>query len=275
VPVSDEIASPLMGSKRNSKRASLDNRANMTNGFGLGRSTSTFSQNSLLDQRSMAQTPPIASPKVLSRSNSGAQLDALAPLPSNTLLGQRETLMRKRTSSQSFTPNTSAANLLEQADQENMSLAQRRQVLQHHQTASPVLQHQTSSASQRRSPPSASQKWQKKGIATKGAPPGFDSHQPRRTTSTQSDQKREELYAGWRGSMRDVTPPQTQAYLAEQQRVALLNERRQKEMEKQKREATQQQRASMLDSMMRSGHMLDAHREAMRKMQANASRNAS
>jgi hypothetical protein len=75
--------------------------------------------------------------------------------------------------------------------------------------------------------------------------------------------------------MRDVTPPQTQAYLAEQQRVALLNERRQKEMEKQKREATQQQRASMLDSMMRSGHMLDAHREAMRKMQANASRNAS
>lgn len=73
--------------------------------------------------------------------------------------------------------------------------------------------------------------------------------------------------------MRDVTPPQTQAYLVEQQRTALINERRQKELEKQKREAAQLQRASQLDSMMRSGHMLDAHREAMRKMQAGANRN--
>jgi hypothetical protein len=264
VPVSAEIASPLLGSRRNSNRASFGATANF---YGLDRSASTFSQNSQLNQRPMTQSP---SPQVLSRSSSSAQIDALAPLPSNTLLGKRETLMRKRTSSQSFTPNTSAANLLEQADMENMSLAQRRQVLQNHQAISPGLQHQTSSASQRRSPPSASQKWQKKG-----APLGFDSHQPRRATNSQSDQKREELYAGWRGNIRDVTPPQTQAYVAEQQRAALLNERRQKEMEKQKREATQQQRASKLDSMMRSGPMLDAHREAMRKMQANAARNAS
>jgi hypothetical protein len=183
--------------------------------------------------------------------------------------------MRKRTSSQSITPGSSAANLLELADQENMSLAQRRQILQHHQAPAPALQHQTSSASQRRSPPSTSQKWQSKGWATKGAPPGFDSHQPKRTSSSQSDQRREELYAGWRNTMRDVTPPQTQAFKVEQQRAALINERRQKEAQKQQHEAAQQQRASMLDSMMRSGQMLDAHREAMRKMQANASRNAS
>jgi hypothetical protein len=94
-------------------------------------------------------------------------------------------------------------------------------------------------------------------------------------SSSQSDKKREELYAGWRDNIRDVTPPQTQAHLVEQQRAALLNERRQKELVKQQRESIQQQRASMLDSMMRSGHMMDAHREAMRKMQANASRNAS
>jgi hypothetical protein len=275
VPVSAEIASPLLGNNRNSKRASQDRRASNSNGFGLDRSVSTFSQNSRLEQRTMTQTPPTASPQALSRSSSGTQLDALAPLPSNTLLGQRETLMRRRTSSQSFTPNTSAANLLEQADMENMSLAQRRQVLQNHQASSPGLHHQTSSASQRKAPPSASQKWQKKGLVAKGAPPGFDSHQPRRMTSSQSDQKREELYAGWRGNMRDVTPPQTQAFIAEQQRAALLQERRLKEMEKQKREATQQQRASKIDNMMRSGHMLDAHREAMRKLQANASRTAS
>ncbi|KAH7074414.1 hypothetical protein BKA63DRAFT_313119 [Paraphoma chrysanthemicola] len=275
VPVSDEIAAPLIASKTNSRRASAESKFNGTGGAGLIRSPSTFSQESLLDQRALTRSPQVASPVVLSRSNSGTRLDALSPLPSNTLLGQRETLMRKRTSSQSFTPNTSAANLLELADQENMSLAQRRQILQHHQAAPPALQHQTSSASQRKAPPSASQKWQQKTWATKGAPAGFDSHQPRRTTSSQSDQKREQLYAGWRDTVRDVTPPQTQAYVAEQQRAALMAERRQKEMEKQQREAAQQQRASMLDSMMRSGHMMDAHREAMRKMQANASRNAS
>jgi hypothetical protein len=272
VPVSDEIAAPLLRTKRESKRVSSDSRMYQPNGLGLDRSASTFSQNSLLDQRSSVQPPPAAAPGILSRSNSGAQLDAFGPLPSNTLLGQRETLMRKRTSSQSITPGSSAANLLEQADQENMSLAQRRQILQHHQSTSLVPQQ---SPSQRRSPPSTSQKWQTKPWAGQGAPTGFDSHQPRRTSNIQSDLKREELYAGWRGNIREVTPPQTQAYIVEQQRTALLNERRQKELEKQQREAAQQQRASMLDSMMRSGHMLDAHREAMRKMQANANRKVS
>lgn len=267
-PVSDEIAAPLLNNKRQSKRASIESA--YTKPSGLDRSASTFSRTSLLEH-----SAPAAPPAVLSRSNSAAQSDALAPLPSNTLLGRREDLMRKRTSSQSITPGSSATNLLELADQESMSLAQRRQILQHHQSSSPTLQHQLSTSSQKRSPPSTSQKWQNKTWAAKGAPAGFDSHQPKRTSSSQSDQKREELYASWRNNVRDVTSPQTQAYIAEQQRAALINERRQKEMERQQRAATQQQRASQLDSMMRSGQMLDAHREAMRKMQANANRHAS
>lgn len=274
-PVSDEIAAPLLGSKRQSRKASIDSAYNKLS--GLDRSASTFSQTSLLEQRTYAQPTAAASQPILSRSNSAAQSqsDALAPLPTNTLLGRREDLMRKRTSSQSITPGSSATNLLELADQESMSLAQRRQILQYHQAAStPTLQHQVSSASQKRSPPSTSQKWQNKNWAVKGAPAGFDSHQPKRTSSSQSDQKREELYAAWRNT-RDITPPQTQAHVVEQQRAALINERRQKEMEKQQRAASQQQRASQMESMMRSGHMLDAHREAMRKMQANANRHAS
>lgn len=275
-PVSDEITSPLVGSgsKRASRRASVESRVQRSNSHALLRSTSTFSQESLVDQRSLARSPPLASPAGgdMTRSNSGTRLDVLSPLPSNTLMGQRESLIKNRVSSQSLTPNTSSANLLaEQGEQENMTLAQRRQILQQ-QTASPVLQHQTSVNSQRRAPPSASQKWQKKGLAGKGAPPGFDSHQPQRSTSTQSNQKREQLYAGWRDNMRDVTPPQTAVHVAEQQRQALMNERRQKELEKQQRELVQQQRASKMDSMMRSGQMLDAHREAMRKMQAAASK---
>lgn len=278
-PVHEDTACSLPGSRRVSRRTSLEPGSNTP--LGLNRSYSTFSQTSLVDQHVLTQPSPpapaatAATSGILSRSNSGAQMDTLVPLPSNTLLGQRETLMRKRTSSHSFSLNGSASNLLEQAEQDDMSLAQRRQLLQHHQSTSPGLVMQASSTAQRKAPPSASQKWQNKGWAIKGAPLGFDSHQPRRTTSSQSDQKREELYAGWRSSMQDVAPPQTQAYVAEQQRKALMQERRQKEMEKQQREAAQQQRASMMDSMMRSGHMLDAHREAMRKMQANANRHAS
>lgn len=269
-PVSEETAFPLAGSRRTSRRVSVE-RSNSS--IGLNRSLST-SQHSLIEQRSMTQSPPTISPAVLSRSNSSVRVDALAPLPSNTLMGQRESLMRKRTSSQSITPTSSTPNLLEQAEQENLSLAQRRHLLQHHQSTNPLI-HQVS-PTPRKGPPSVAQKWQNKAWATsKGAPPGFDSHQPKRTSSSQSDQKREELLAGWRNQIQDVTTPQTQAYLAEQQRVALLNERRQKELEKQQREASQQQRASMMDSMMRSGQMLDAHREAMRKMQRDAMRRAS
>ncbi|KAF1940929.1 hypothetical protein EJ02DRAFT_405545 [Clathrospora elynae] len=273
VPVSAEIASPLLVSKRDSRRTSTGGRMHRGSSYGLQRNTSTFSQSSVVNQRSYTQSPSMVSPGIPSPNNSGTRRGVLSPLPSNTLMGQRESLIKHRISSQSIIPHTSSANLLAaQSEQENMTLAQRRQLLQQRSPLSPHLPHQTSD---RKAPPSASQKWQKNGLAVKGgAPPGFDSHQPKRTTNSQSDQKREKLYAGWRDTMRDVEPPQTAVYIAEQQRIALFNEKRQKEAEKQHRKMMQQQRASQMDSLMRSGQMMDAHREAMRKMQANANRYA-
>ncbi|KAJ4379238.1 hypothetical protein N0V86_005283 [Didymella sp. IMI 355093] len=268
-PVSDEIAGPLGGSRRGSKRMSTES----SNKPGLNRSTST-SQQSIIDHQALSRSPSVLSPRVLSRSSSGNQLDALSPLPTNTLMGQRESMIRSRVTSHSFSPLPSPGQtLLEQNEQDDMTLTQRRQLLKQASTSQP-LQQQPPLVSPRRPPPSAAQKWQKKGWAAPGVAPGFDSHQPQRTSSSQSDRKREDLYADWRENIRDVTPPQTAAYIAEQQRAALLNERRQKEMERQQRESIQQQRASMMDNMMRSGQMLDAHREAMRKMQANANKRA-
>ncbi|KZM19501.1 uncharacterized protein EKO05_0003032 [Ascochyta rabiei] len=268
-PVSDEIAAPLNGSQRNSKAMSIENKSSAF----LNRSTST-SQRSLAEQQPMSRSPSVLSSRILSRSNSGTQLDALTPLPTNTLMGQRESLIRNRVSSHSFSPLPSPGQtLLEQNDQEDMTLAQRRQLLKQGPT-SPLLQHQPPIVSPRRPPPSTAQKWQKKGWAGQGVAPGFDSHQPQRTASSQSNRKREDLYADWRETIRDVSPPQTAAYIAEQQRAVLLHERQQKEVERQQREAVQQQRLSMMDNMMRSGQMLDAHREAMRKMQANANKRA-
>jgi hypothetical protein len=272
-PVSDEIAAPLHEGKRDSRRMSTGSRMQRNSSNGFRRNTSTFSQDSLTNQRSLTHSPSIASPNVLSRTNSDARLDTLSPLPSNTLLSKRESLIKNRTSTLTLTPHSSSPNLLAQHDEEEMTLAQRRQLLQQQQL-SPTLTHQSSLRSPGKTPPSASQKWQKKAWATKGAPAGFDSHQPKRANSSaQSKQKREQLYAGWRDTTRDLAPPrQTAAYMAEQQRAGLMMGRRQKEMEKQQREMMQQQRANQMDSMMRSGQMMDAHREAMRKMQANANR---
>ncbi|KAF1933551.1 uncharacterized protein M421DRAFT_52812 [Didymella exigua CBS 183.55] len=268
-PVSDEIAGPLGGSHRMSKRMSTESSSKP----GLNRSTST-SQQSIIEQQPLSRSPSVLSPRVLSRSNSGTQLDALSPLPTNTLMGQRESLMRSRVTSRSFSPlPCTGQTLLEQNEQDDLTLAQRRQLLKQAPT-SPLLQQQSPLGSPRRPPPSTAQKWQKKGWVGQGVASGFDSHQPQRTPSSQSNRKREDLYADWRENMREVTPPQTVSYIAEQQRAALLSERRQKEVERQQREAIQQQRASMMDNMMRSGQMLDAHREAMRKMQANANKRA-
>jgi hypothetical protein len=270
-PVSDELTAPLYGSQGDSRRVSTGSRTYRNSSNGLRRNTSTFSQESLANQRSLTHSPSIASPNVLSRSNSAVRLDTLSPLPGNTLLSKRESLIKNRASALTLAPHSSSPNLSQLGDEEEMTLAQRRQLLQQQQL-SPSLSHQPSLTSPRKTPPSASQKWQKKAWATKGAPAGFDSHQPKRSSSTHSEQKREQLYAGWRDTMRDIAPPQNAAHMAEQQRAALLMERRQKEMEKQQRELMQQQRASQMDSMMRSGQMMDAHREAMRKMQANANR---
>lgn len=271
-PVSDELVAPLHGNNSVSKRSSSGSKMQRQSSGGLQRNASTFSQDSLISKRSYTQSP-IASPGGLPRSSSATRLDILSPLPKKTLLSKRETLIKNRASSLTLNRRASTTLLADANDKDDMTLAQRRSLLQQQPTA-PTFQRQTSQTSTRRAPPSTSQKWQSKGMLAQGAPPGFNSHQPRRNSGTQSDQKREQLYAGWRDSVRSVESPQTAAYIVEQQRAALLNERRQKEIEKQQREMMQQQRASQMENMMRSGAMMDAHREAMRRMQANANKNA-
>ncbi|CAE7007768.1 hypothetical protein PTNB73_00101 [Pyrenophora teres f. teres] len=256
-PISEELAAPLVVNKRDSRSSAGSKKRSSSH--GLQRNSS---QTSLARGMSNTQSPPIGS---LSRSSSATRLDVLSPLPSNTLLGKRESLIKNRATSLTLTRSSSA--LADRGDEENMTLAQRRQLLQQQPIESPLT-------SPRKAPPSTGQKWQSKPWAAKGAPAGFDSHQPRRTSNAQSDQRREQLYSGWRDNMRDATPSQPTVNLVEQQRIALMNEKRQKEMEKQQRELIQQQRASQMDSMMRSGHMMDAHREAMRKLQANANKHA-
>ncbi|ORY17662.1 hypothetical protein BCR34DRAFT_23313 [Clohesyomyces aquaticus] len=204
-----------------------------------------------------------------------------SPPTHNTLMSQRDALVRNRVTSQPLsgyasTPNLplrgqdtsstralrsenieqpSIADRMRAMNQENMTLAQQKQLIQSQKQPSASLQRQTS--------------W---GIGANAQ--GFDSHQPKRDSTTDQG-RRESMLASWRESMRHETvPAQTIAISEESRRAAMISDARQKEMEKQQQAMASTYRDTMMGNMMRSGQMQEAHREAMRRLQANASKNA-
>jgi hypothetical protein len=104
----------------------------------------------------------------------------------------------------------------------------------------------------------------------------FDSHQPRRQSSTPSPAVREQQLASWRASVQhDLQSAVVPKNTIERQRSALWQERQQDEQRRAIEERRRGERDSAFDERMRRGDMLDAHREALRKMQATANRHAS
>jgi hypothetical protein len=104
-------------------------------------------------------------------------------------------------------------------------------------------------------------------------PNPFDPHQPRRQSSVPAPLAREQQLASWRASVQHdlqsgIVPKNT----IERQRSALWQERQAEDQRKALEERMRNQRDSAFDERMRRGDMLDAHREAMRKMQAKANR---
>jgi Domain of unknown function (DUF4203) len=101
----------------------------------------------------------------------------------------------------------------------------------------------------------------------------FDSHQPRRQSGVPAPLVREQQLASWRASVQHdlqsgIVPKNT----IERQRSALWQERQAEDQRKALEERMRNQRDSAFDERMRRGDMLDAHREALRKMQAKANR---
>jgi hypothetical protein len=246
-PVSEGIAQPFAVAKRASKRVSSDGNVHRKNAL--------MQINSNAARQSQSELPASRQP---STADLGRRVSSVpVQSPSKTLMGQRETLLRNRVSTQNFNQPISSVNELTATADEDMTLAQRRRVLKHQK------------------PPLASQKWKKGSWAASPAVESFDSHQPKRTVGSGTDQKREELLAGWRGSIQQTgVPMQSAATREEQQRAAMMNAKRQKEMEQQQQAAVAHHRESMRHNMMRSSEMLDVHREAMRRMQSSANRKA-
>jgi hypothetical protein len=152
-------------------------------------------------------------------------------------------------------------------DEEDMTLSQRRQLVQ--------ARRRSSGAGSGTAPQSLPSSFGVQPPMPSLNLANFNSHQPQPHSNAPSAQKREAMLASWRASMRNENSPMSQPPVADEgRRQAMLSERRQAEAMKTMAERVTKARDNAFDDMMRRGDMLDLHREAMRKMQGHANQNA-
>ncbi|CAL3964858.1 unnamed protein product [Diplocarpon coronariae] len=109
------------------------------------------------------------------------------------------------------------------------------------------------------------------------APLSYDSYQPKRQSSASqlNLRQRQQQMASWRASIQQDLQAQAVPKTAiERSRSALWHERQQEEQKRMVERNKRGERDSKFDEMMRRGDMLNAHREVLRKMQANANKHA-
>lgn len=205
--------------------------------------------------------------------------EAVALGSSTTLLGQRDSVMTGRMSRTASQLNVAAsgnssrpasrqllANESSLAiNEEDMPLSQRRQMIQ---------AKRRSSSGNTMSPPMAPMRSPSTSALPALALGNFDSHQPQRGPSRVDTGKKEAMLAHWRHSlMNDArNSQQIQESQDDERRQRMMEDKRQKEAWKKHEDAQKGAAERERDSLMRSGGMLDAHKEAMRKMQAESRR---
>jgi hypothetical protein len=172
----------------------------------------------------------------------------------NTLLAKRETLIRNKSSNFGNTPLSPARETApihdygrrstesNDRDEDSMSMMARREMI-----------HQASLTALTGNAPSPPQLYRQ---------------------ASQGPLQREAQLASWRASvqqdLKKSLPPQ-QA-LERQRSVLLEQQNRQKELTVSYEEKRRQTRESAMDEMMRKGNLAELHREALRKMQAEANK---
>lgn len=215
--------------------------------------------------------------------NAGPQNNPLASASASNLLDERNNMLQRRPTSTSFngfrstpalvmmsgaipenqalhspeqgsgfTSPTQSSPTLPTFEDENMTLSQRRSLMQSQQapTATPTHKPRPSIYSTL----------------------AYDSHQPARQPSTTSVQQSARLNQ-WRQTLEaDVQAKQPPRVVETNARQTMMDDRRQSEMRHAKRKEEESRRQSAIDEAMRRGQLDGAHRDAMRKMQAKANR---
>ncbi|KAI7280743.1 hypothetical protein KC345_g4543 [Hortaea werneckii] len=153
--------------------------------------------------------------------------------------------------------------------EEEMTLAERKAMMQQQQQ-------QQQQPSPRRDPSRASvgqDTWPKQGHTSMVANPNiiYDSHQPKRNNTVDST-RQSRMLAQWRESLQQDAASRSPLRGDEQAHLAMENERRQTQTHNQTQETQREKRQSAMDLAMRSGQFNNAHRDRLRKMQAQANK---
>lgn len=191
----------------------------------------------------------------------------ISPMPKNTLMAKRNTLLRNKYS------HTTLAHLTLSADDHGAEIIPSDLAAVHSNVTS-SLEDENTPLSQRRSLLQQAKRHTSLPQAQASSP--YNSSQPFRSSSALTDLERRELMlASWRSSVRQELNSSSTLQIQSEidaRRTELMNEKYQLGLSREQRGLIASYRDSMIDQAMRRGEMLDVHREAMRKLQAAANR---
>ena len=222
--------------------------------------------------------------------NSDPHNNPLASASASNLLDERNNMLQRRPTSTSFNGFRSTPALVMMSgaipeDQATRSPEQRSGFISPTQSSPtlPNFEDENMTLSQRRSLMQFSNSLQQPTTTTTTTPThkprpsiystlAYDSHQPARHPSTTSVQQSARLNQ-WRQTLEaDVQAKQPTRVVETNARQNMIDDRRQSEMRHAKKKEEESRRQSAIDEAMRRGQLDGAHRDAMRKMQAKANR---
>jgi hypothetical protein len=206
-----------------------------------------ISTNNLLDERN----------KKLSRRTTTTSFNALAQQPTLGLAPTPEPEAMGTTASSSTDPPPNQS-------QESLTLAERKGLMQQG-TIAPA-------------PPSRRRSQQNTPAlgrvnSTQNQNLIYDSHQPRRSNTVDTN-KQNAMLTQWRSSLQQDGLPKNDVVAEEQARKMMISQRERAGHKRQKDVEKKQTRESLRDVAMRTGQLTNAHQEAMKRMQAQANKNA-
>lgn len=231
----------------------------------------------------LASQPFVESPIEATLAASGPYRNVSMPVHmANNLMDERNYRMRQKPTAMSFnalasTPNfnviapsdsaSSRSVRLDEPDSDNISLSERKQLLKEEMTLAErkafMQQQQMQSARQGTWP-----------VVGRHHNVIYDSHQPKRINTVDSKQQSIMLHQ-WRQSLQQDAAVKQPLLAEENARLAMINQRRQAELQHQLHSVERANRQSAMDIAARSGQLHGAHRDAISKMQAQANRRAS
>ncbi|PVH74539.1 hypothetical protein DL98DRAFT_467729 [Cadophora sp. DSE1049] len=191
--------------------------------------------------------------------------------PSTTLLGKRDSMLRSKTSYSANHATLASTPEFPQSAQSASRANSEAGSLYSYPNTNAIIDDDEMPLSTRRDMIRRSSIIQAEQSLTQ--PVLYDSHQPKRQSSAPHPMAREQQLASWRASVQqDLKSTAVPKHTIERSRSALWQERQAEEQKRMMEERKRGERNSKFDERMRRGDMLDAHREALRRMQASANR---